>query len=244
MPFTFSHPGAVLPLNFLPKKYFSMTALVIGSMAPDFEYFFRMRAQSYYSHRWSGMFWFDLPLVIVLAFVFHGIVRNTLIDHLPGILARRFQIFKSFSWKQHFKKYYFVVIVSAVIGTSSHILWDAFAHERGIFETDIGSLKEFYAISFRHRFATYNLLQLVSSVAGILIVLFAVFRLPAAKNFRSETPVLPFWIFIFSVMTIILGIRIFDGFNIRLYRDTVMTLISGGLIGLLLASLIFRLKRK
>lgn len=70
MPFTFSHPGAVLPLNFLPKKYFSMTALVIGSMAPDFEYFFRMRAQSYYSHRWSGMFWFDLPWLLFLPLFF------------------------------------------------------------------------------------------------------------------------------------------------------------------------------
>ncbi|WP_113654854.1 DUF4184 family protein, partial [Pedobacter namyangjuensis] len=30
MPFTFSHPAIVLPLTYLPKKWFSLTGLVIG----------------------------------------------------------------------------------------------------------------------------------------------------------------------------------------------------------------------
>ena len=41
MPFTFSHPAAVLPLRLLPRHWFSLTGLVIGSMVPDFEYFLR-----------------------------------------------------------------------------------------------------------------------------------------------------------------------------------------------------------
>ncbi|MEG1227787.1 MAG: DUF4184 family protein, partial [Flavobacterium sp.] len=40
----------MLPLQFLNKKWFSLTGLVIGSMIPDFEYFIRMRIQSIYSH--------------------------------------------------------------------------------------------------------------------------------------------------------------------------------------------------
>lgn len=38
MPFTFSHPAIILPLSYLPKKWFSLTGLIIGSLIPDFEY--------------------------------------------------------------------------------------------------------------------------------------------------------------------------------------------------------------
>jgi hypothetical protein len=42
MPFTFAHPAIVLPLKHLPKRWYSLTGLIIGSMTPDFEYFIRM----------------------------------------------------------------------------------------------------------------------------------------------------------------------------------------------------------
>ncbi|HWC54027.1 MAG TPA: DUF4184 family protein [Chitinophagaceae bacterium] len=244
MPFTFSHPGAVLPLGYLPKRFFSMTALVIGSIAPDFEYFMRMRDRSYYSHRWTGLLWFDLPLVIILAFVFHAVVRDNLINNLPGIFAKRLQSFKNFDWPGHFKKKFLIVIVSAIIGTASHILWDAFTHEKGLFAADIGKLKEIYAISQYHRFATYNLLQLISSVIGILIVLYSVLRLPVDNNYVRKTSILPFWLSIIAVVIIIVEIRVLNGFNLKAYRSTIMTVISGGLIGLLLASLFLPQKEK
>ncbi len=40
MPFTFAHPAAVLPFMKKQSKYISVTALILGSMAPDFEYFY------------------------------------------------------------------------------------------------------------------------------------------------------------------------------------------------------------
>ncbi|MEB0248571.1 DUF4184 family protein, partial [Mucilaginibacter sp. 5B2] len=61
MPFTISHPAVILPLNYLPKRFISLTALVVGSLTPDFEYFIRMKVQSDYSHTLPGLFWFDLP---------------------------------------------------------------------------------------------------------------------------------------------------------------------------------------
>lgn len=237
MPFTFSHPGAVLPFGFLPKRYFSMTGLVIGSIAPDFEYFMRMSSRSYYSHSWPGLFWFDLPLAIIIAFIFHLIVRNKLINNLPEIFAKRLQRFKNFDWPGYFEKKYLIVISSVIIGAATHLLWDRFTHESGIFDTDIGKIKELYAISFRHRFATYNLLQLISSIVGILIVLIAILRLPAEKNFKRESSILPFWFSILVVIGIVVAIRYFNGFNFRDYRDTVMTVISSGLIGLLLTTI-------
>lgn len=244
MPFTFSHPGAVLPLGFLPKRYFSMTALVIGSIAPDFEYFFRMRAISYYSHRWSGMLWFDLPLIIILAFIFHSMVRDRLIENLPGFISKRVVRFKGFDWPGYFKKNYPIVLLSAIIGAASHLLWDRFTHESGIFDTDIQKLKDFYSFSFRHRFATYNLLQLISSIVGILIIFFTIFRLPAEKAFKRNSSILPYWVSILIVIGIVVSVRYITGFNFRHYRDSVMTIISGGLLGLLLTSLFFNARNR
>lgn len=104
MPFTFSHPAIVLPLTYLPKKWYSLTGLVIGSIAPDFEYFIRIKVQSNYSHTWFGLFYFNLPLGIILAFIFHNIVRNTLIQNTPIFLQQRFNKVISFQWNNYFKK--------------------------------------------------------------------------------------------------------------------------------------------
>ena len=68
MPFTLAHPAIVLPLA-AKKLRMSATGLVIGSMVPDFEYFIRMRTESKYSHTLAGLFWFDLPLGLLLCFV-------------------------------------------------------------------------------------------------------------------------------------------------------------------------------
>src|SRR5690606_111807 len=131
MPFTFSHPAAVLPLTFLPRRWFSVTGLVLGSMAPDFEYFIRLKVQSYYSHTWIGLFWFCLPLTLLLAFIFHIIVRNDLIDNLPPVLKNRLVVFKHFQWTEYFKSNVLVVLVSSLFGVITHIIWDSFTHQHG-----------------------------------------------------------------------------------------------------------------
>ena len=40
MPLTFAHPAAILPFS-RKSKYINFSAMVFGSMAPDFEYFLR-----------------------------------------------------------------------------------------------------------------------------------------------------------------------------------------------------------
>ena len=144
MPFTFSHPAIVLPLAYLPSRWVSLTGLVIESLTPDFEYFLRMKIQSNYSHTLGGLFWFDLPLGILLAFIFHNIVRSPLIDNLPDFLKERFLIFDRFHWNQYFKKNYLVVVISILIGAASHVLWDGFTHHGGYFVEKLPVLADAY----------------------------------------------------------------------------------------------------
>ena len=140
MPFTLSHPAAILPLTYLPTRWFSLTGLVIGSLTPDFEYFLRMRLKSLYGHTVAGLFWFDLPLGLALAFIFHNQVRNSLFDNLPPFLGSRFQAFRQFDWNGYFIKNIGIVVVSILVGAASHLLWDSFTHDRGYFVRTIQEL--------------------------------------------------------------------------------------------------------
>ncbi len=120
MPFTFSHPAIILPLKKLPRKYISMTGLIVGSIAPDFEYFLRMKSK--YSHTISGILWYDLPMGILLAFIFHNLIKEALINNMPLFFQSRFLNLRDFNWNSYFKKNWYVVVVSIIIGICSHIL--------------------------------------------------------------------------------------------------------------------------
>ena len=142
MPFTFSHPAIVLQLNSFSKKWFSLTGLVIGSLTPDFEYFIRMRIKSTFSHTIDGVFWFDLPIGILLAFIFHNVVKNNLFKNLPLFFKSRFSRFEEFNWNTFFRNNWLNVIISIIIGALSHIFWDSFTHHDGYFVKTIPGLSE------------------------------------------------------------------------------------------------------
>jgi len=90
VPFTFSHPAAIVPLNYVAKEWLSLSALVLGSIVPDFEYFIRMKVLSIYSHTWVGLFWYDLPLALIILLVYTRFIKDKLIAHLPSGINVRF----------------------------------------------------------------------------------------------------------------------------------------------------------
>jgi len=51
MTFTFAHPAVVIPLKEKRPKWFNGTALILGRMAPDFEYFIRFEAKAVVGHK-------------------------------------------------------------------------------------------------------------------------------------------------------------------------------------------------
>src|SRR5690554_131430 len=238
MPFTFSHPALVLPLAYLPKKWFSMTGLIIGSIAPDFEYFIRMRIQSDYSHTISGLFWFDLPLGIILAFIFHNIVRDSFFNNLPTILKSRLVKFKSFEWNEYFKKNWLVVIISFLIGAASHIFWDSFTHHNGYFVKTIPTLTNTVAF-IGMQVPIYKILQHSSTIIGGLIVVFALYKITPDKNVTGKLNT-TYW-GVFSMLTLtIVAIRLISGLDFKLYGHLLATVISAGLISLTLTPILTR----
>lgn len=240
MPFTFSHPAIVLPMTFLPRQWFSLTGLVIGSLTPDFEYFLRMRIQSNYSHTISGLFWFDLPLGLLLAFIFHTTVRDSLFDNLPTILRSRLLILKQFNWRDYFKKNWLVVTISILIGAASHIFWDGFTHDHGYFVQSIPSLINTVDL-FGRQIPIFKILQHSSTLFGGLVIAFALFKLPPDKNVFGQFN-LKYWSILTGLTLTIIALRLLSGLDYKLYGHVIVTSISAGLISLTLTPMLTRRK--
>jgi len=200
MPFTLSHTVAVLPVS--RHGWTSATGLVIGSMVPDFEYFFRLRVFGIYGHTFSGMFWFDLPIAILLAYAFHYLVKPVLFPNLPPMLQRKWSLWPDFDWHQYVRKNWFIVILSILAGTATHLLWDAFTHNNTVIVRAMPILQTQVDLGFEE-YPAWHLLQQISTVAGLIILILVVLKMPE-KGISSQ-PNNTFWavliIFVISIMT-------------------------------------------
>lgn len=238
MPFTFSHPAIILPLTYLPRRWFSLTGLIIGSLTPDFEYFIRMTPYSLYSHTLSGLFWFDIPLGLLLCFIFHNLVRDSLCSNLPTELASRLTIFKQFDWNQYLKTHGFVVIVSILIGAFSHLFWDSFTHGYGYFVEKIPFLSHTFSV-FGKQIAIFKILQHSSTLTGGLVIMFAFWTLPVDKNVVQQVNV-KYWFILISLTFILLAIKFLSGLNIREYGKVIVSFITAGLVSLILTPVLLK----
>ncbi len=240
MPFTFSHPAIVLPLTYLPKRWFSLTGLVIGSMTPDFEYFLRMKVESEYSHTLAGLTWFDLPLGLLLCFIFQNIVRNSLFQNLPTFLKSRFVTFTRYNWNRHFERNWLVVIISILIGAASHLFWDSFTHSNGYFVQAIPALTNTVDLLGR-QIPVLKILQHSSTLIGGLVIAYTIYKLPTDKDVSGKINP-KYWIILFSLALTIILIRLLTGLELKQYGNLIVTVISAGLISLTLTPWLTRTK--
>ncbi|GJF28952.1 hypothetical protein KNE206_16520 [Kitasatospora sp. NE20-6] len=131
MPFTLSHPAAVLPLIVRGRGRGPLvaSALVAGSVAPDMPYFADSAVPGVFgfgavTHAWWGVPTVDVLIAAVLAGLWHGLLRVPLLALLPArwagapdapAPARSAGTAGAFA-------------VSAALGAATHVGWDAFTH--------------------------------------------------------------------------------------------------------------------
>lgn len=136
MPFTFSHPAAVLPLlrGLRGRGPLVASALVAGSMAPDLPFFAASWCPGLYrcgapTHRWWAVATVDVALAGVLVAGWQGVLRRPLLELLPprwaapaleatARRAARTGAREQAAW----------FALSAALGAVSHVGWDAFTH--------------------------------------------------------------------------------------------------------------------
>lgn len=236
MPFTFSHLAIILPLTYLQKKWFSLTGLIVGSLTPDFEYFVRMKVKSDFSHTISGLLWFDLPIGILLSFIFHLIVRDSLIINLPGFLSNRSVVFTCFDWKKHFIHNWLVITMSILIGAASHIFWDSFTHDHGYFVEKINLIPKLYFNILDISFPLHKIIQHLSTAIGSLIIVFSTLSVPKTKSLSRIN--YKYWLLIIIVTTCVILIRILTGLSFYQYGNVLVTGMSALMIALILTPIL------
>jgi hypothetical protein len=237
MPFTFSHPAIILPVHAAFNRWTSLTGLVASSLAPDFEKFIRMEAYDPYSHTWRSIFYFNLPLGLLLTFVFHLVVRDALIHNLPGFMSRRLSRFKQFDWVGYFRQNYLIVILSIILGAASHIFWDSFTHREGRAVGWLPFLLGDIRIS-GHRFYYFFILQLLSSLFGALYILYAILKLPPVSFKPHSSSIFPYWLIVLGIAAVVIGLKFWLGEHEG--WDVIFIYISAIMIGMIAASVILK----
>jgi hypothetical protein len=236
MPFTLSHVAAVLPMLRGQKVRWSATGLILGSITPDFEKFVRLGAHNELSHSWASLVYFSLPVAVVLAFLFHGLIRNPLIAHLPLPLRQRLARFQRFDWVRHFRQHYPNVVLSVLLGAATHLVWDSFTHLQSplikywpflMMPLHVGAI---YA-------PVFVVANAISSAVGLWLVVAAVWRLPARR-----VPLVPasasyrYWGMVGLIAPLLLAGRLLLVSTPLLNIDVIISIISGTMMGILVAS--------
>jgi hypothetical protein len=127
MPFTLAHPAIVVPLARWRPRWFPLAALAIGSMAPDFEYFVRLRTVQTIGHELIGIPVFCVPAALLVLLVFEFVMKAPLIELLPG--PHRLRLLPHRAPIRLWPASRLLAVVAALtLGAFSHLVWDAFTH--------------------------------------------------------------------------------------------------------------------
>jgi Domain of unknown function (DUF4184) len=139
MPWTLSHPAAVLPFRRFSPKPVDFAALTIGSMTPDIGYYIDRFDFATFAHTLPGSFLACLPtgmIMLILYYLFcrpvcyalpspHRQALLPLCPNLPQGLRR---------WG--------IVLLSLLLGAWTHNFWDSFTHEHGWFVDRFPALQQ------------------------------------------------------------------------------------------------------
>jgi hypothetical protein len=168
MPITICHPVAAVPLRRLGLV---LSALILGSMMPDFEFFLRLSDGKSIGHTIGGIFLFDIPVGLIVLIVFHRLIKFPVLSLLShSVQSRLYRTASSFTFFP-FKRFC-LIIVSLLIGTVTHIFCDAFTHADGWFVEKIAFLSAPVFSLPQGTVRIYFLLQYVGSAIGALILVY------------------------------------------------------------------------
>ncbi|GBF74487.1 hypothetical protein PA598K_02835 [Paenibacillus sp. 598K] len=242
MPFTFAHPLYALPARLVVRRL-SLSGLVLGSMAPDFEYFLALEPYATIGHTWRGFWLQALPLGVVLALTFHYLVKRQLARHLPslGALDRRAAALAAASTNYNRLRDRILAglnfLLALLIGFISHIVVDGFTHRGGYAVVRAAWLQRELG-----GYPVYKLLQHGLSLLGLAVLTVLILRALAAVRLTTSSPSLPvsrklvYWAILGVVALATLSLKLLLTDSDNLLGITVVSTLSGGMLGIVTAS--------
>lgn len=188
MPLTPAHAAAVLPLGRRFSELRLLSALVIGSVAPDFEYHLRFGIPRSATHSLSGLLGYVLPMGLAAYALFHALLRQPLEDLLPDALRMRLQAEQGCRNRAPDWRFARLLQVACAIlvGGVTHLLWDACTHGNGFVVERVPILSTLLAEVGQYPIRVYKVLQHGSSIFGLSYIAWCVRdwvrRAPALAN--------------------------------------------------------------
>lgn len=180
MPFTVAHAAAAVPLARALGRRAVLSALVIGSMVPDFWYILPLPLKRADTHTLAALFWFCLPVGFATYVLYHAVMKQPWLELIPRPLALRLAGCTAPGLP---RARWSTVLTSLVLGAGTHLLWDALTHDGPVLEHALPALDaDLFSIG-PYEARGYSLLQHLSTVAGI-----ALLAMWLTAWYRSATP--------------------------------------------------------
>lgn len=195
MPFTASHPAAVLPLlgTALPSA-----ALVIGAMVPDLPYYVPLPVSSSLSHSWAGVVTIDVILGLVCVGLWYllavpfllAAAPSTVRQRVPGTVLRPLRTSVG-RWELSSRVGVVLVglglvVMALAVGAATHVLWDSFTHPNRWGSTAVPWLGETHAGQPGWQWAQWS-----SGVLGAAVLVWWGLRWWRRSAAREVAPELP-----------------------------------------------------
>lgn len=166
MPFTLCHPAAVLPL-YRYRQNISLPGLVIGSMAPDFVYFFSFGISGSFTHTPLGVLLYCVPAGLVLYSLYQLLIREPLLSWLPRAISSRMP--PPVHWPLRGARSVATVMGSLAIGAASHIVWDSFTHANTVIVNSFEIFRTLVPLG-GYQIPLFKILQQLSSLIGFIVI--------------------------------------------------------------------------
>jgi hypothetical protein len=166
MPFTLSHAAAALPFR---RWRLVTSALVIGTFAPDFEYFLRLKAEDRFGHTPLGTLVLTFPVALAVLWIFHRFVKRAAARLLPEAVQRRVRA-HLVQFRFGGVRRFLLIVVSLLLGIATHLLWDSFTHPNTWLYERWSYLREPVRIPVLGIVPCYKVLQHGSTAAGMAVL--------------------------------------------------------------------------
>lgn len=162
MPFTLAHAVAARPLWRLARARLPLSALVVGSVAPDLEYLGHLDTERTIGHTLGGVLLLDLRLALVLLGLWHGLFKRPVAALVSPRLRPPIDL-APFPFGP--AKRFAVALAAVLVGIAGHLVWDGFTHRDGFITTRVWFLEE--AIGRPH---VYDLINYASTGLGLVLL--------------------------------------------------------------------------
>jgi small-conductance mechanosensitive channel len=187
MPWTFAHPAAILPLRSLCPRWLSLPGLVLGAMAPDLSYYVGLHGRyAGFCHTAPGIFTVCLPaclLVLALLLRFCRPLTVLLPEPHRDIVRGQLRQPARAPWVS-----LVVAVVSILLGTGTHVLWDSFTHPNLWGTSLLPWLNRPVFAALDRQFVVATLLQHLSTAAGVVALVAVYWRALDARRDTAPPP--------------------------------------------------------